>query len=68
MDKLINYLNDNNIITVISDELLSTNISETLILRANISDVNKVEHFIMLYQEYTKTQWIYIGQLDNPSR
>jgi len=28
MDKLINYLNDNNIITVISDELLSTNISE----------------------------------------
>lgn len=68
MDKLINYLNDHNIIAVISDELLSTTIWEAFILRANINDANEVEHFIMLYQEFTKTQWIRIGQLDNPSR
>lgn len=68
MDKLINYLNDHNIIAVISDELLSTKISEALVLRSNINDANEVEHFIMLYQEFTKTQWIRIGQLDNPSR
>jgi len=68
MDKLINYLNDHNIVAVISDELLSTKISEAFILRANINNVKEFENFIMLYQEFTKTQWIRIGQLDNPSR
>jgi len=56
MDKLINYLNEHQIIAVISDEILSSKISEALILRANINDVNEVEHFITLYQEFTKTQ------------
>jgi len=65
---LVDYLNDHNIITVISDESLSAKIPEALILRANIEDVNEVDHFIMLYQEFTKTQWIRLGQLDNPSR
>lgn len=67
MDEFIKYLKNNNIIAILSNENSNKN-EKTSILRANINDINEVENFIMLYQEFTKTNWIRIGQLDNPSR
>jgi len=67
MDEFIKFLKNNNIIAVLLNEI--SNISEkTSILRANINDVNEVENFIMLYQEFSKTHWIRAGQLDNPCK
>ena len=67
MDEFIKFLKNNNIIAVLSNEICNIN-EKTSILRANINDVNEVENFIMLYQEFSKTHWIRVGQLDNPSR
>jgi len=52
MDDFIKYLKNNNIIAVLSNEKSNKN-ENTSILRANINDVNEVENFIMLYQEFT---------------
>lgn len=67
MDEFIKFLKNNNIIAILSNEVSNIN-EKTSILRANINKVNKVDNFIMLYQEFSKTLWIRVGQLDNPSR
>jgi len=67
MDEFIKFLKNNNIIAVLSNKVSNIN-EKTSILRANINSVNEVENFIMLYQEFSKTNWIRVGQLDNPSR
>lgn len=65
MNDLICYLNDNGIIAF---EEPSDKSSNSKVLRANLNEVSEVENFMLLYHEFTKTQWIRFRQLDNPSR